>query len=229
MSRKIYVPVFDCDHAFTHGGAMDYPQVIHRMLGQLNVTQEELAELFETSQPTISRWLKGAKPTAEHHELIRNKAIQLGILDMQGQLINQGGEDDTIDGEPVGHTVAIVGYVGAGAQAHYYDAGQGPFGRVEMPPRGTLDLVAVVVRGDSMGGVADDEATIYYRDRREPPTEELFGRLCVCGLPDGRVLLKKMRPSRATPGLFDLYSTTGETLPNQEVSWAAKVEFIKPA
>jgi hypothetical protein len=230
MSRKICADVFDYDHAFTHGdGAMDYRRLIHRIKEQSGLNQTGLADMFGVEQPTISRWLRGSEPKERHAKLIREKAQQLRILSKDGETINGYEEDMTSDPELGGHIVAVVGYVGAGAEAHYYDVGQGPFGKVDMPPGGASDLVAVVVRGDSMGGVADDESVIYYRDRREPPTDDLYGKLCVCGLVDGRVLLKKLRPSRSDPRLFDLYSTTGATIPNQRVAWAAKVEFIKPS
>lgn len=78
-----------------------------------------------------------------------------------------------------------------------------------------------------MAGIADDRWIIYYEDRREPVTEDLLGRLCVVGLSDGRVLVKKLAFGRL-PGRFDLYSTQGTPLFDQDVTWAAAVEWIKP-
>ena len=99
----------------------------------------------------------------------------------------------------------------------------------EMPPNGGPDFVAVVVRGDSMAGFAGDGATLYYRDRREPPTDDLMGRVCVVGLDDCQVIVKRIRHGR-TRGRFDLYDNSGDMiLADQGVFWAARVEFIRPA
>lgn len=48
-------------------------------------------------------------------------------------------------------TVPLVGYVGAGAEAHYYTDAQDPVEEVPMPPGGNENTVAVEARGDSLG------------------------------------------------------------------------------
>lgn len=123
--------------------------------------------------------------------------------------------------------VPVVGYVGGGNAAHFYEQGQGPFDTRPLPPEGSLHTVAVIVRGPSMSGVADDGYTIYYDERHDPPDGQLIGSLCVVGLADDRVLVKKLMPGRA-PGLYDLYSTNEEPMLDQPVIWAAKVIWIKP-
>jgi phage repressor protein C with HTH and peptisase S24 domain len=123
--------------------------------------------------------------------------------------------------------VPVVGYVRGGNEAFYYGEGQGPFGMMPLPPEGSLHTVAVTVQGNSMRGVADDGYTIYYDERHDPPDTNLIGSLCVVGLPDGKVLVKKLMPGRG-PGLFDLHSTNEDPMLDQPVQWAAKVIWIKP-
>ena len=88
-------------------------------------------------------------------------------------------------------------------------------------------MVAVQVKGDSMRGLADDGCVLYYEDRREPVTDDLLGPLCVVGLPDGRIMVKKLQRGQAA-GLFHLYSSNSDPIFDQAVTWAAKVTWIKP-
>ena len=97
-----------------------------------------------------------------------------------------------------------------------------------MPPsKGDETTVAVVVKGDSMAGQLEDGWVVYYDNRHIPPSERLLGRLCVVGLEDGRVLVKKLLPGRAK-GLYDLYSANAGPLLDQAVAWAALVLWIAP-
>lgn len=178
----------------------------------LQLTQAQFAETLGVGQPTVSRWENGADPEIEHWELLRAAASRG----------NYGAFD-----EASLQKVPLIGYVGAGAAINMYGAGQGPFGEVDMPPGGNDQTVAVEVRGDSMTGVADDRWIIYYDARHDPPHEGLFGKLCVIGLANDTVLVKKLFPGRQ-PNRFDLYSTNGAPLFDQEVAWAAKVAWIKP-
>ncbi len=103
-----------------------------------------------------------------------------------------------------------------------------PFEDAEMPPRrGDLPIVAVRVRGDSMSGVLEDGWTVYYEDRREPPDESHYGKLCVVGLKDGRALVKKLYQGRR-PRHYDLHSINAPPELDQPVEWAARVVWIKP-
>lgn len=123
--------------------------------------------------------------------------------------------------------VSIVGYVGAGSEAHFYQEGQGTGEEAPMPPEAGANTVAVIVRGDSMPGIADEGDLVYYEDRREPPTDDLIGRLCVVGLGDGRVLVKRLYPDR-DPGKFSLYSANSGPMLGVSVAWAARVTWIRP-
>lgn len=122
-------------------------------------------------------------------------------------------------------TVPLVGYVGAGAQAYFYDS-QGPFEEVPMPENGNENTVAVEARGNSLGSFFNNWL-IYYDELRTPPTPEMIGALCVVQLNDQRVMVKKlMRGSE--PELYHLLSQTEDPIEDVELEWAARVTSMAP-
>lgn len=120
----------------------------------------------------------------------------------------------------------VVGQVGAGFEAHFYE-GSDELDIVETPPGASDKTVAVIVRGDSMRGTADDRSTLYYEDEPQPINDNMIGRLCVLWLSDGRVLVKRPR-SGSAPGLFHLESTNADTMFDVPVDGGSVVDWIKP-
>jgi phage repressor protein C with HTH and peptisase S24 domain len=127
-----------------------------------------------------------------------------------------------------GPPIRIIGYVGAGLEAHFYGDGDNPNEETEAPPNRTTSTVAVQVRGNSMAGYFDDGSVLYYDDIRTPPTEDLIGRLCVVELKDGRVLVKRLHKG-SRKGRWTLLSTNADPLFDRTLTWAARVIWIKPA
>lgn len=193
---------------------MHVRQILLKIQQATGENQTQLADRFGVTQPTVSRWFGGAEPEGPLRDRILAQARGLGVVH------NRSGGNNL--------TVPVVGFVGAGGQIAY-EEGQGPFGEANMPPRGAgPSTVAVVVRGDSMSGQLEDGWTVYYDNRQDPPTESLMGKLCVVGMADGRVLIKKLYKGRGE-GLYDLLSTNSRPLHDQRVAWAAKVTWIEPA
>jgi phage repressor protein C with HTH and peptisase S24 domain len=192
----------------------DYGSLVRAIKQKSGVkTQGELADLLEVSQPTVSRWLSGTPPELHHAERIDQVARRLRLVNHKQTLKMT--------------TVPVVGYVGAGGTVDFRE-GQGPFGEADMPPKdGGPTLVAVVVHGDSMSGTLEDGWTVYYDNRREPPDEGLHAKLCIVGLTDGRVLIKKLYPGRKR-GHYDLHSVNAPPLLDQPVDWAARITWISP-
>ena len=123
-------------------------------------------------------------------------------------------------------SVPVVGYVGAGAEAHYYATGDGNLGQIDAPPGARPSTVAVEIRGDSLGPLFDGWVA-FYDETRTPVTPDLIGQLCVVGLPDGRILIKRLKAT-ADPARFHLLANTEAPLFDQEVSWAARVLTMRP-
>lgn len=121
-------------------------------------------------------------------------------------------------------TVPLAGYVGAGATAYFTAAGE--LGEVEAPEGSSKATVAVEIRGDSLGALFD-RWLVFYDDVHRPMTSELIGRLCVIGLEDGRILIKKPQRSR-TKGLYHLISNVEPPIFDVAIEWAAKVRAMVP-
>ncbi len=117
-------------------------------------------------------------------------------------------------------------YVGAGAIAHFYADGQGPFDEVDAPIDAKPSTVAVQVRGHSLGALFDNWL-VFYDDIRNPPDDSLIGRMCVCGLADGRVLIKAVKHSQ-NAGLWNLLSNTEPPIYDVGLDWAAPVREMRP-
>lgn len=121
--------------------------------------------------------------------------------------------------------VPVVGFVGAGDAAHYYDTSQGPGRWVDAPENAGPDTVAAEVKGQSIGRYFDGWL-VFYDEVRSPVTADQIGELCVVGLPDGRILVKWLQAGR--DGRFHLLSQTEEPMFDQEIAWAARVTNMKP-
>ena len=128
--------------------------------------------------------------------------------------------------EPPAPKVPVAGYVGAGAETHFYAVSQGGLDEIDAPEGSTPDTVAVEIRGDSLGTFFD-RWLVFYDDVRREVTPDLLGKLCVVGLDDGRVLIKKLQRSRSH-GLFNLVSQTEPPILDVAIEWAAKVKSMMP-
>jgi transcriptional regulator with XRE-family HTH domain len=123
-------------------------------------------------------------------------------------------------------SVFLIGFVGAGAQAHFYADGRGPFDEVAAPDAGSARTVAVHVRGHSLGALFDNWL-IFYDDIRRPPGDELIDRMCVCGLSDGRILIRGIKRSPIRD-LWTLVSNVEPPLYDVALDWAAQVREMRP-
>lgn len=180
-------------------------------------TQQKLADEVGTSKGYLSLLESGARPIPPGNKLT-DIATALDVP--LSQLLR-----DEADSTPP--TVPIVGYVGAGAEGHFYATGSGGLGETEAPADSSRHTVAVEIRGVSLGP-ALESWIIFYDDVRAPVTPDLHGQLCVVGLPDDRILVKRLR-SAGQPGRYHLESNSTEpVIFDQEVMWAAKVKGIRP-
>lgn len=196
-------------------------------------SQEAFAEVLSResgeslSRGAVGNWELGRAIKLDHLRLIsRVGQVPLEWLtDGIGELdLTPGPNNRPSDAG----TVPIVGYVGAGAAAHYYAVSQGDLDRVEAPPGSTPSTVAAEIKGDSIGRLFNTWL-VFYDDVRSPVTSDLIGRLCVVGLLDDRILVKQIKRSTRTKGLYDLISNTDEpTIEAVEIAWAARVKTMTP-
>jgi hypothetical protein len=118
--------------------------------------------------------------------------------------------------------VPVVGYAGAGGQAVFESLPGDDTIEADAPP-GT---VAVKIRGVSLGPGFDGWYALY-SERRNPFTDDLYGRLCVVGTEDGRTLVKWVRRTSG-PGV-SLHSGVGEIEEPVPLAWAARVIDLRPS
>ena len=176
------------------------------------LSQERLAELVGTSKGHISDMERGKRgiPRAMALRLARGLEITPEELSTFNPLTQ----------ERRAPRVKLVGYVAAeGDEVRYYADGD-ELEHVEAPRDATTSTVAMQIRGDSLGRWYNGWL-VFFDDQRDPPTEDMFGQLCVVGLADGRVVLKVLRHMR---GGFLLESQSGATITDASVAWAAKVK-----
>lgn len=119
--------------------------------------------------------------------------------------------------------IPIIGWVGAGADAHFYNAAADAPSPDYVPapantPPGT---VGVEIRGDSLGKTYNGWVAIYGA-RQDGLPDNYRGELCVLWLADDRVLIKQARPSRI-PGQYHLTSDFSEPIMDVEIEYSARV------
>lgn len=127
---------------------------------------------------------------------------------------------------PSRRLVPLIGFVSAGAEANLFGEGQGPFDEVDPPDGSTEKTVAVEIRGDSLGPILNGWR-VFYDDVYEPPRPELLNELCVIGLNDGRILVKKLTKGQLA-GRYTLLSNAEPPIYDEAVNWAAPVRGILP-
>jgi phage repressor protein C with HTH and peptisase S24 domain len=129
----------------------------------------------------------------------------------------------------VAPTVPIVGYVGAGSEIFPMDDHEkgAALDEIEAPPGAGQNVVAVIVRGDSMYPAYRDRDRIYY-ERYDGPPLDLIGRECVVKLGDGRLYIKTLAGGSA-PGLVTLLSFNHPPIVDVVIEWAAPVKWVQKA
>jgi transcriptional regulator with XRE-family HTH domain len=229
-SMKLCNHAFEPDYSSVHGLPMqhDIPQLLRAMMEKLGATQAKLAERLSDSrkngikvdQSLVSRWLGGVMPETPKYNRIIEVAADIGVLtDVRSEDI----AGDMPEERP--RTVKLKGYVGASGEAFYYRLADEDLEEVPAPENANDQTVAVQVRGKSLGP-ALESWLVYYDDVRSPITPDLHNQLCVVGLADDRLLVKRLERKG---GKFVLVSNNGEPdIEDADIEWAAKVTSMKP-
>jgi hypothetical protein len=129
---------------------------------------------------------------------------------------------------PESGRVAVVGYVGAGAEVLPFDdyAKGAGFELVEAPMRQGGDCVAVRVRGDSMYPIKDGWL-VFYSKNADGVDESCLNKLCVVKVSEGPTLVKEvLRGSKK--GHFNLVSWNAPLREDVRLDWASPVIDIRP-
>ena len=131
---------------------------IRKALVETGKTRSGLAKALGRSPSAVTDLLNGSR-RLRAEEI----AIAVEYLGVEPPRLVGGGRAPPRDGK-----VPLVGYVGAGAVAHFYADGQGPFDEVPAPDAASGNTVAVQIRGHSLGALFDNWL-VFYDDVRDPP------------------------------------------------------------
>lgn len=187
----------------------------------------------------LSKWLQGVLEAREigQAELARLLSARLGrsidraavnkmVSGKRGIYADELMEIESITGmsAPTQRTIRVVGYIGAGSEAHWYSEG-GNLDEIPAPDYAEWDAVALKIKGDSLGPMFDGWYAVIH-DRRDPPTDDLIGCLCAVETSTGQILIKMLRRGSA-PGLWDLYPAYGNPITDCILKWAAPVDGIE--
>lgn len=171
-------------------------QIIARTLKKRSLQKSGLAEVLGISGSGISALLKGERQI-KAYEIPKIKKY-LGL-----------------------DSVPIMGVVGGGGVVRFFEP-------APLKPRAAPALeeiteltVALEIQGGAMGSEYANWL-LYFDDDRTIRPNDAFDELCVVGLSDGQILVRRVQSSRSKR-LFHLSSTVGGNTVDTPIEWASKV------
>jgi hypothetical protein len=175
-------------------------------------------------QQFLNRGVPAELPEKVRHSLATELGLDeryLRLSDGSLKKTSAGSDRDKIK------TVPLVGYVAAGSETHFFND-SGELDRLPAPDRSTDETVVVEVRGESLGPLFD-KCLVFYDKVERPINSDHINKLCVVGLTDGRILVKKVQRSKSKSGLYHLISNGFDApILDVEIEWAARVKSLVP-
>lgn len=129
----------------------------------------------------------------------------------------------TGEGDGVTTGIPIVGYVGAGAEVTPDFEQVPPEGldTIDIPFPLPAEMIAFVVRGDSMLPVyRDGHVIVVYRDQKRP-LEAFYGEDAAVRTDDGRRFIKTIM--RGQSGMVNLFSWNAPPIENVSLEWIGEI------
>ena len=172
-------------------------------------SQEDLAQAAGTTNQQIGRLEKSARSLTV--EWMERLAAPLGVQPQD--LIYVPSE------------VPVTGFLEAGGRVRFL-ANDEPRVFAPIAPGVSMKTIAIQILSSSLGPTFN-RWYVYFDDDRHPPTPEMIGELCVVGLPDGSVLVRRLH-NGSLPGRYHLLSDTEGMIENVDIAWASIVVALAP-
>lgn len=192
-----------------------------------------LLSIIEKEDISVNKWCKDAgisEGTLRNFLSGVNNSMGIDKIELLAASINKTVAELIGDTLPI-VMVPILGYVGAGEAVTCFDDCEKGAGldEIELPPGMPADMVALIVRGDSMEPTYEADSVIFYQRNTDGVPPDCIGRNCVVKLANDGMLLKKVRQG-SKPNLFHLISKNPLHPPmvDQRLQWASRVLYIKP-
>ena len=169
--------------------------------------QDELASELKTTQPTISRWRKGAEAKADARDKLRELSIREGVLREPKRRAPAGSSKKT-------RNIPLISWVSAGKlSGSEVPANVRAEDRIVISGLAEGQWIALRVKGDSMNLIAPDSSVIFVDVADKRLVEDRF---YVFGQENGDSTFKRYRGGR-NPRLQP-YSTNPdhETIPTTD-------------
>jgi phage repressor protein C with HTH and peptisase S24 domain len=186
-------------------------QMINSLLKDKKVwTQQKLAEKLGVAQSTVNRWRQNAQPEGHHRDAIR-------------ELFN-----DFFEGEEAPKAlVPLMGYVGAGAEVmpDFEQVPDDGLDQIEIPFPLPKDMIAFMVRGDSMIPVFKDGALIVVYREQKKPLESFYGEEAAVRTSDGRRFIKTIIRGQ---GGVNLLSWNANPIEDVQLEWIGEIFAVLP-
>jgi phage repressor protein C with HTH and peptisase S24 domain len=175
---------------------------------------------------------KGVKPTTLSLKVGTNRTLVKDLLEKTadiniGTLTKLAGAlDVSISDLIAAPRVNVAGYIGAGGVVIFeqFEGGDS----VLRPPGFSGELVALVVRGESMLPKYKDGDIIYIQRDGGGIQPDCLGDDCAVQLTSGETFIKQII-NGSSEGRFTLLSLNAPPIEDVEVAWATRVLFIMPA
>lgn len=204
------------------------PPDLTKIEGRLRWARENAGFKSIRAAPTFHGWKENTYKAREQGE----RGLKPEDVELYAKAFNVSVEwllTGKGDPKPKAPTVVpVIGYVGADPSGRVLFAeGQSPQEWADMPPGGSSDTVALLVKGHSMRGEVEDGSLIYFEQQASPPTPDMLGQLVIVETEHGEVLVKRLYRGDE-PKRYDLESANAPKRENVRLRWAAHPIAIVP-
>lgn len=176
--------------------------------------QQHLAEKLNVTQATVSRWFSGSEPEGHRRDAIN---------DMYEEVVDAGSRSEHVNSGKV----KLMGYLGAGAEVEpdYEQVPPEGLDQIAIPFPLPDDMIAFMVRGDSMLPVFKDGAIIVVYNEQKKPLESFYGEEAAVRTKDGRRFIKTIMRGQAG---INLFSWNAAPIEDVELEWIGEIFAVLP-